>query len=61
MLLETPASPLTESSMLYTDGHTDTRTHGRTDRVIPVYPVLLGYKIIEITIFGLSQSTGKIC
>ena len=27
-----PASALKETSLLYTDGHSDTRTHGRTDR-----------------------------
>ena len=34
MWLNTPASALTETSILYTYGHMD----GRTDRVIPVYP-----------------------
>ena len=33
-----PPGALTESSILYTDGHTDGPTHGRTDRLIPVYP-----------------------
>ena len=42
-LVNTLASALTETSILYTDRHMD----GRTDRVIPVYPqktfVLQGY------------------
>ena len=38
MWLNTPASELTETSILYTDGYTDGQTHGRTDRLIPVYP-----------------------
>ena len=33
-----PVSTLTETSILYTGGHKDTRTDGRKDRVIPVYP-----------------------
>ena len=31
-------SAFTETNILYTDGHTDRRTHTRTDRLIPVYP-----------------------
>ena len=38
MCHNTPASPLTETSILYTDGHIDTRTDGPTDRLIPVCP-----------------------
>ena len=38
MWLNTPARALTEMSILYKDGHTDTRTDGRTDRLIQVYP-----------------------
>ena len=34
----TTASTLTETSILYTDGHMHTQTHGRTDRLIPAYP-----------------------
>ena len=40
MLHSTPASALTETSILHTDGHRHRRGHtdGRTDRLIPVYP-----------------------
>ena len=36
--LVNPASALTETSILYTDGHTDAQIHRWTDRLIPVYP-----------------------
>ena len=29
---------MTKISIPYTDRHTDERTHGRTDKLIPVYP-----------------------
>ena len=32
MWLNTPASALTETSILYKDGHTDTQMDGHTDR-----------------------------
>ena len=37
--LNTPSSSaLTETRIMYTDGHTDKQTHRWTDRMIPVYP-----------------------